>query len=899
MGRARTAAEVSDLPWRLRHPAVVPLVSLVAASVLLLVVGVAAERRSTGDVLTSAGERVRSNRDAAIRALVRETDDRKRAAVALADASAVVDLLASGELTPSRAVEEALASLADSQGSPSAFVVDLTGASRATHPAQDELIGRTFAFRDWYRGVSRSMEPYVSSGYRSAATGRPYVVAVAAPVVSGRDTIGYVGVLWELESVRSISNGAKADDGVTIVVTDQDGERIVGRPVTAARARATSDPATPAAGRALDGVVPDRPDDGALAETGTVPDVGWLVSAEMSESFALRETGAFRRTLAATLLVALVLLLVATWLAYVMARRRAREAIVASRERTMLRNSEERFRRVFEEGLTGKLIVDGAGTILQANATMASVLGRARADIVDHPVDDLFVSEIDRSRVRALLGDDTAALKGEMQLHAAAGRLVWGLVATTWITAQNGATVLLVQVDDITGRREAEQKLTSMALHDELTGLPNRRLLLDRCEQAFAVARSGRSSGGWVSVLFLDLDGFKAVNDRTGHDAGDQLLVSIAQDLRAAIRPTDTLARIGGDEFVVLLEHDDGQEDLHELAQRLVDAVRRTIPDEPVGLVVSASVGIARVDVDAEPGVRPGQLIDRADSAMYRAKQRGKNRHDVFDDELRYTTEARQALEQAVREGLHDGRAELVFQPVVDVDRDTVVGAEALLRIRDASGQLLPTLPAVVAAESAGLAEALSDTVLDLALRAAKDWPEDMSVAVNVSARELSSRGLPARVAAALTSHDVAASRLVLEVTETSILNAGRSILAELDLLRRSGVRIAIDDFGTAYATLRSLTSIPVDILKVDASFTAGLPGERTHSAVVHGVASMAAELGIPCIVEGVENEAQLEAITGMGLQAQGWWWGDPQGEERVPWLASPVAGGAAPGRTS
>jgi len=249
----------------------------------------------------------------------------------------------------------------------------------------------------------------------------------------------------------------------------------------------------------------------------------------------------------------------------------------------------------------------------------------------------------------------------------------------------------------------------------------------------------------------------------------------------------------------------------------------------------------------------------------------------------------RRALTQAVRDGLREDRVALVFQPVVDVDSNLVVGAEALLRLSDADGRLLPTLSAIIAAEAAGLAGAVGDRVLHLALREARTWPSHMTIAVNISARELTGRDLRNRIEQALQRHDFDPARLVLEITESSILSAGPTALAELEKLRQRGVQVAIDDFGTAYATLANLTILPVDVLKVDTTFTVGLPHQRTHTAIVHGIASMAFELDIPCIVEGVETDAQLEALQGMSVEAQGWYWGKPQGAGHIP-ILNPVS---------
>ena len=544
--------------------------------------------------------------------------------------------------------------------------------------------------------------------------------------------------------------------------------------------------------------------------------------------------------------------------------------------------SHDPFRQIFDEGLSGKILASSDGTILRANLAMATLLGTPSEDLVGRPLMTCFEDEADQRRIAESVVERGQELRAEMPLHGLDPQQRWGLVAMTWTSRSTHSKILLVQVEDRTAQRLAEQSLTSLALHDELTGLPNRRLLVDRCEQALDAARSGRSLTH-VAALFIDLDGFKAVNDRAGHDTGDQLLISIAHDLQDVVRAADTVARIGGDEFVVLVGLDDGVDQLREMATRINHAIRRTIVADGAGLRISASIGIARIDLQEEPSMRPDQLLIRADAAMYHAKQSGGDRSYIYDRALREMVESHLELERAMRAGLSDDRINLVFQPVIDVDTSTVVGAEALMRLHSYTGALLPTLPAVMAAESAGLAGQLSDRVLDLALDAVRSWPALMSIAINISARELTGGGLSGRIDHALERYGIDPRRLVLEVTETSVVDAGPTVLLELEALRLRGVRIAIDDFGTAFATLQNLTRLPVDILKVDASFTAGLPDIRSHSAIVHGIASMALELGIPCIVEGVETRAQRSALLGMGVQAQGWLWGKPQGLTHVP----------------
>lgn len=873
----------SVAPFWARHPVALPvgvgLLTLTLLSGLALIAG----QRSDQSIQSAAQGRVRTERDATVRVLVRQTDDYKRAAATLAANSPVIDALRSGNRSAVTETASELSTLARSKDSPAAFVSDLRGRLVVFYPAQPELIGQNFSFRDWFKGVSATGRPYVSSGYRSARAGHPLVVAVATPVFDGSRRVGYVTVLWQLDSVREVSVGARQDNGVFITITDQLGQSLLaaltvdnrGQPV---EPKVSGSTRSALAGRKVSSVVA-----GNLEEAGPVPGLGWTVTAAMPTKAALLPAVAFRQRQEINLGVALLMVVLATAMFVRLARRRTAEHEIVAAERRKLRISEESFKRVFDEGLTGEILSNTDGEILRVNEAMAVILGREPSSLLGRPLVSCFADDADKRTILELVRGGESELRGEMAIRDDDDRDRWGVVAMTWVSEHDERKVLLVQVEDITARRAAEKHLTELTLHDELTGLPNRRLLLERCEQAFARARSRRADGSSVAALFVDLDGFKLVNDRAGHDKGDLILRSIAMDLQEALRPTDTVARIGGDEFVVLLEQGEGLEYLRTVSDRIRTAIRRQVTADGASFTVSASVGIARVDLADEPNVGPDQLLARADAAMYRAKERGRDRHDVFDADLRGRTEARKTLEQAMRNGLRDDRVSMVFLPVIDIDRNIVVGAEALMRLRDSTGRLLPTGPAIIAAEAAGLAEVLSDRVLNLALEAACTWPQDMSIAVNISARELTGEAFRIRIENALFRHNFDPARFVLEITETSIMSAGPSALAELKRLREQGVRIALDDFGTAYATLENLTTLPVDALKVDTSFTAGLPDRRTHSAVVHGIASMAHELDIPCIVEGVETKAQLEALQGMAVQAQGWLWGKPQGPDHVP----------------
>jgi diguanylate cyclase (GGDEF)-like protein/PAS domain S-box-containing protein len=860
------------------HVVALPVVLVLMSTALLSGFAWVAVHEANRTVQDDAQARVRSNRDAAVRALVHQTDDFKAAVTTTATNARIIDSLRAPTPATLAQAQDYLTLLARSKGSPGAFLADAQGRAVAVYPRNPQLIGRDFSFRDWFLGASRTDGTYVSAAYRTASTGHPLVVGVASPVLNGSEHIGYVVVFWQLDSVRAVAEGSRKDDGVAIVVTDQHGQPLSDALTVDVRGQAQPTAVSATTKQALSGRAVDTVIGGMLESAGPVPRLGWTVTAAQPSSVALAPADTFRRSLGVALGIALLLVLLLAVFVWRVALRRAVE-------RGVLRDSEERFRRVFDEALIGKLLANIDGEILQVNSVMARLLGRAPAELIGQSFAGLFEDEPDQTHIQELVQAGEGELRAEMSLSDVHGQSLWVLVGLSWMRELDGERVLLAQVEDITARRAAEQRLTELALHDELTGLPNRRLLLERCEQAFTRARSGRGDSTSVAALFIDLDGFKPINDNAGHDAGDQVLVAVANELVAALRPADTVARVGGDEFVVLLDQHDGLAFVRSVAERITATIRRQVSTGTTSLNLSASVGIARVDLAQEPDVSPELLLRRADTAMYQAKERGRDRYGVFDSDLHERTEAWQGLVQAMRDGLRDDRVALVFQPVVDVDSNTVVGAEALMRLTNTDGRLLPTLPVVVATETAGLAEELGDRVLHLALGAACTWPEHMSLAINISTRELTGRDLRKRVERALRLHDFDPARLILEITETSILRAGGSAIAELEKLRQQGVRVAIDDFGTTYATLANLTRLPVDVLKVDTSFTAGLPHQRTHTAIVHSIASLAHELDIPCIIEGVETIEQLDAIRGMAVQAQGWFWGQPQGLDSIPML--------------
>lgn len=411
-------------------------------------------------------------------------------------------------------------------------------------------------------------------------------------------------------------------------------------------------------------------------------------------------------------------------------------------------------------------------------------------------------------------------------------------------------------------RHHLQARLAHGALHDELTGLPNRRFLLARLRDAF------EAEGVRAGMLFVDLDRFKLINDSLGHDAGDQLLQEVSYRFRRALRPADLVARVGGDEFVVLCPDLDSVDAVAALAARLTDALAAPI-DLPGGrVVVSASIGVVHATGPADPA----ELLQDADLAMYDAKERGRNRTALFHVGLRDRALARLEVENALRDALRADEMVLHFQPVVRLSDRRMVGVEALLRWeRPGIGLVKPSAFVPVATDT-GLILPLGRWVIEQASRHAARWPT-LEVAANLSARQLADADLVDFVADCLARHRVPPQQLCLEVTEADLVTDPDAIVEQLRRFKELGVRLAIDDFGTGFATLDYLRRFSTaDILKVDASFVAGLSDPSSHDlAIVSAALVLADNLGFDTVAEGVETETQSEVLERLGCElAQG-----------------------------
>jgi diguanylate cyclase (GGDEF)-like protein len=437
-------------------------------------------------------------------------------------------------------------------------------------------------------------------------------------------------------------------------------------------------------------------------------------------------------------------------------------------------------------------------------------------------------------------------------------------------------------VDDVTDRKVSEDKLTHLALHDGLTGLPNRELFLDRTRHALALAKRTVSS---PSILFLDLDHFKVINDSMGHATGDALLIEITERLKQVVRPSDTLARLGGDEFTLLCEGLEDDAAVHHIADRVARALGDPIKIYGRDVVVTTSIGIATAE---RPGnVRAEDLLQQADAALYRAKDRGRARYEMYIVGLRAHAMQRLEVEQDLRGAAERGELRVWYQPQFALPSRELVGVVALVRWEHPSRGLLQPKEFMDVAEETGLVVNLGTSVLEEACRQSHEWSEqygvrgNVPISVNLSPRQLGSGDFVAIAQGILERFAVPSSRLHLEITEAGLMKVHGSASRELSELRQLSLQVGIDDFGTGYSSLALLAAISVDFLKIDTTFVAGLGVHEQDEAIVGAVIALAHSLRLRAVAEGAETAEQLKALTDLGCDSvQGFLLGRPQTAE-------------------
>jgi diguanylate cyclase (GGDEF)-like protein len=459
-------------------------------------------------------------------------------------------------------------------------------------------------------------------------------------------------------------------------------------------------------------------------------------------------------------------------------------------------------------------------------------------------------------------------------------------------TLADVAAAYLINAQARADLRESSDRSRETALHDALTGLPNRILFLERLDDA--VLR-GRRSGRMAAVLFADLDRFKLVNDLYGHDVGDELLVAVSERLSAVVRPGDTLARMSGDEFVVLCEDLDESEQIDAIAARIGAAVAKPFVLSCAEVVMSASVGIAF----AGPGAQLSeQLLQDADTAMYQAKRKGGARHQIVDLGEQHRADERAGLERDLRGAPVRGELRAEYQPIVDTGSGRIAGVEALLRWDHPSHGLVSPTVLVPIAERSGLITEIGRWVLERACSDRHGWQDrhqtdDLAMSVNVSAHQLMSPNYAPTVATVLSGTDTNPKLVTLEVTESVFVQDSERALVVLGELKQLGVKLALDDFGTGYSSLNYLKRFPIDIVKIDQTFVADMGRDEASHAIVSAVVELAHKLGMTVVAEGVETAEQHHLLASLGCDScQGYYFARPVSADDLDALVRRRSGG-------
>jgi diguanylate cyclase (GGDEF)-like protein/PAS domain S-box-containing protein len=545
---------------------------------------------------------------------------------------------------------------------------------------------------------------------------------------------------------------------------------------------------------------------------------------------------------------------------------------------------------VFSHAREGIMITDGGGAIVEVNDTFTEITGYSRAEALGHNPRALLESgrqneEFYANRRRAL--NEHGFWSGEVWNRRKSGEIFAEMLTISVVLDAAGATQNYVALfTDITPMKEHQRQLEHIAHFDALTSLPNRVLLADRLQQALTQCQRRARS---VAVVYLDLDGFKAVNDLYGHALGDELLVALAHRMKAALRDGDTLARIGGDEFVAVLVDLDQVQDAEPVLERLLNAAANPVVLGELTLQVSASIGVT---VYPQDGSEVDLLLRHADQAMYVAKQAGKNRYHLFDVAQDTAVKTQRESLEHIRHALAQHQFVLHYQPKVNMRTGAVMGAEALIRWQHPQRGLLAPAAFLPIIENHPLSVALGEWVIAAALQQMTQWKAqglDLAVSVNIAARQLQQDDFAARLTQLLQRYpQVAPRQLELEILETSALEDIAQVFQAILACQALGVRFALDDFGTGYSSLTHLRHLPAEVIKIDQSFVRDMLEDCDDLAIVKGVIGLAAAFRRDVIAEGVETSAHGEQLLLLGCEmAQGYGIARPMPAADLPaWVA-------------
>jgi len=543
---------------------------------------------------------------------------------------------------------------------------------------------------------------------------------------------------------------------------------------------------------------------------------------------------------------------------------------------------EERFRALVQNSFDIITIHDAAGMTLYESPAASRILGYSPGALVGrtpfhtiHPKDDARAREAFANLVS---GGNPVAI--EFRYRHADGSWIWLEVLGNNLLEHPGVGGIVLTSRDVTERKHAEERAQYLANYDVLTGLPNRVLIYDRVNQAVAHARHTRER---VALMHIGVDRFKVVNETLGHYVGDTLLKAAADRIKRCARDSNTIARVGGDEFTILIPDATSLHAVSATAVKVLSEMSLPFPGTTQDVFVSASIGLSLFPDDAKSA---NELTKHADAAMYSAKKLGRNNYQFFTHAMNEQVHERMVLEAGLRLALQRDEMYLVYQPKIDLETREIVGAEALIRWNHPTLGLVAPARFIPVAEESGMVGQIGEWVLRTACAQIQAW-QGMEllpqIAVNVSARQFQQYDLSKLVSAVVQEAQISPESLEIELTESAVMHDAESSVVTLERLKQLGVRIAIDDFGTGYSSLSYLKRLPLDLLKIDQSFVRDISSDANDAAIVRAIITLARNLGMKVTAEGVENEAQLAFLNAYGCQyAQGYLFGPPMSADEL-----------------